>query len=141
MAAREIRSGAEGGRKRGSLMGGVLGVVLLAVGLVMAVKGLPLIATAVEGRRIEAAAREKDAQVLRRAVAGAAGRADLSRVLRRLPTRELFELGDAMVETAGEDPGVQVLAAITEVVDCRVQVLERWARVRGGGDLAEKGTG
>jgi hypothetical protein len=121
-------------------MGGVLGVVLLAVGLVMAVRGLPLIATAVEGRRIEVAARERDVQVLRRAVAGAAGRAELSRVLRRLRTRELLELGDAMVETAGEDSGVQVLAALTEVIDSRVQVLERWARVRGRRDLAEEGS-
>jgi hypothetical protein len=105
-------------------------LVLLAVGLVVAVKGLPLVAAALEGRRIEAAVRERDGRRLRRAVTGAAGVAEVGRVLRRLPTRDLVAMGDAMVEAAGEERGAQVLAVIAEVVERRDQALERWARVR-----------
>jgi hypothetical protein len=119
-------------------MGGALGVLLLAVALVMAVKGLPLIAAAFEGRRIEAAARERDGRGLLRVVAGAAGLAELGRVLRRMPTHQLLELGDEMVATAGEERGSQVLAAIAEVVESRAQVLERWARVSECRGSAEK---
>lgn len=109
---------------------GAVGVMLLAVGLVVAVKGLPLVAAAIEGRGIEAAVRQRDAHRLGRAVAGPAGFAELGRVLRRLPTRDLLALGDGMAETAGEERGAQVLAAIVDVVERRNQVLERWARVR-----------
>jgi hypothetical protein len=111
-------------------MGGAAGVLMLAVALVVAVKGLPLVAEAIEGRRIEAAVRGRDVLKLRQAVAGAAGRAELGRVLRRLPTHELLVLGNGMVEAAGEERGAQVLAAIAEVVESRDQVLERWARLR-----------
>ena len=111
-------------------MGGAVGAVLLAVGLVVAVKGLPLIAAALEGRRIEAAVRERDGARLRQALAGAAGLAELGRVLRRLPTRELVALGDAMAAAAETERGAQVLAAIAEVVERRDQVRERWERVR-----------
>jgi hypothetical protein len=117
-------------------MGGALGLLLLAVALVMAVKGLPLIAAAFEGRRIEAAARERNGRALLRVVAGAAGLAELGRVLRRMPTQKLLELGDEMVETAEEERGSQVLAAVAEVVESRVQVLERWAQVSERRSLA-----
>jgi hypothetical protein len=112
-------------------MGGVAGVLLaLVVALVIAVRGLPLLAAAVEGRRIEAAVLARDGLRLRRAVAGAAGLAELGRVLRRLPTQDLLALGDGMVEAAAEERGAQVLAAIAEVVERRDLVLERWTRVR-----------
>jgi hypothetical protein len=111
-------------------MGDAVGAALLAVALVIAVKGLPLLAAAIEGRRIEAAVRERDGLRLRRAVGGAAGLAELGRMLRRLPTRDLLALGDGMVEAAAEERGAQVLAAIAEVVERRDQVLERWARVK-----------
>jgi hypothetical protein len=112
-------------------MGDAAGVLLaLVVALVIAVKGLPLLSAAVEGRRIEAAVRKRDGLRLRRAVAGAAGLAELDRVLRRLPTRDLLALGDGMVEAAAEERGAQVLAAIAEVVERRDLVLERWTRVR-----------
>ena len=111
-------------------MGGAVGAALLAVALVIAVKGLPLLAAAIEGRRIEAAVRERDGLRLRRAVGGAAGLAELGRMLRRLPTRDLLALGDGMVEAAAEERGAQVLAAIAEVVERRDLVLERWVRVK-----------
>ncbi|HEY6321163.1 MAG TPA: hypothetical protein VJA16_06365 [Thermoanaerobaculia bacterium] len=112
-------------------MEGAAGVLLaLVVALVIAVKGLPLLSAAVEGRRIEAAVRQRDGLRLRRAVGGATGRAELDRVLRRLPTGDLLALGDGWVEAAADERGVQVLAAITEVVERRDLVLERWARVR-----------
>jgi hypothetical protein len=110
-------------------MGGAVGVLLLAVALVIAAKGLPQIGAALEGRRIEAAVREGDAPRLRRAVVGAAGLAELGRVLARLPTRDLLALGNGMVEAAGEERGAQILAAIVEVVERRDRVLDRWARV------------
>jgi hypothetical protein len=113
-------------------MGGAGGVLLalVVVALVIAVKGLPLLGAAVEGRRIEAAVRQRDGLRLRRAVAGAAGLAELDRVLRRLPTRDLLALGDGMVEAVAEERGAQVLAVIAEVVERRDLVLERWTRVR-----------
>jgi hypothetical protein len=113
-------------------MGGAAGVLLalVVVALAIAVKGLPLLGAAVEGRRIEAAVRQRDGLRLRRAVAGAAGLAELDRVLRRLPTRDLLALGDGMVEAVAEERGAQVLAAIAEVVERRDLVLERWTRVR-----------
>jgi hypothetical protein len=110
-------------------MGGAVGVLLLAVALVIAVKGLPQIVLALEGRRIEAAVRQGDAPRLRRAVAGATGLAELGRVLARLPTRDLLALGNGMVEAAGEERGAQILAAIVEVVERRDRVLDRWERV------------
>jgi hypothetical protein len=113
-------------------MGGAAGVLLalVVVGLAIAVKGLPLLGAAVGGRRIEAAVRQRDGLRLRRAVADAAGLAELDRVLRRLPTRDLLALGDGMVEAVAEERGAQVLAAIAEVVERRDLVLERWTRVR-----------
>ena len=123
-------------------MGGAAGVLLaLVVALVIAVKGLPLLGAAVEGRRIEAAVRKQDGVRLRRAVAGAAGLAELDRVLRRLPTRDLLALGDGMVEAAAEERGAQVLAAITEVVERRDLVLERWTRVRERRQASEGASG
>ena len=110
-------------------MGGAVSVLLLAVALVIAVKGLPQIAVALEGRRIEAAVRQGDAPRLRRAVAGASGLAELGRVLARVPTRDLLALGNGMVEAAGDERGAQILAAIVEVVERRDRVLDRWARV------------
>lgn len=111
-------------------MGRAMVAVVLAVGLVVAVKGLPLIAAAIEGRRIEAAVRGRDGLRLRRALAGAAGLAELGRVLGRLPTRDLVTLGNGMVDAAETERGAQVLAAIAEVVERRDQVLERWERLR-----------
>ena len=110
-------------------MGGAVSVLVLAVALVIGVKGLPQIAAALEGRRIEAAVRQGDAPSLRRAVAGATGLAELGRVLARVPTRDLLALGNGMVEAAGEERGAQILAAIVEVVERRDRVLDRWARV------------
>jgi hypothetical protein len=111
-------------------MGGAVGVLMLAAAVVIAVKGLPLLAAAVEGRRIELAVRERDGLRLRRIVAGTAGLAELARVLRRTATRDLVALGDGLVEAAGEERGAQVLAAIADAVERRDQVIERWARVR-----------
>jgi hypothetical protein len=111
-------------------MAGAVGLVALAVALVIAVKGLPLIASAVEGRRIEEAVRARDGTRLRRAVAGAAGLAELGRVLRRVPTRELLALGAAVEGAAGEERGAQVLSAIAEAVERRDEALARWERVR-----------
>jgi hypothetical protein len=110
-------------------MGGAVGVLLLAVALVIAAKGLPQIGAALEGRRIEAAVREGDAARLRRAVVGAAGLAELGRVLARVPTRDLLALGNGMVEAAGEERGALILASIVEVVERRDRVLDRWERV------------
>src|ERR1700674_2697616 len=110
-------------------MGGAVILLLLAVAMVIAVRGLPQIAAALEGRRIEAAVREGDAPRLRRAVAGATGLAQLGRALARVPTRDLLALGDGMVEAAGEERGAQILAAIVEVVERRDRALDRWARV------------
>lgn len=122
-------------------MGGAVGVLLLAVAMVIAVKGLPLLGAAVEGRRIEAAVRERDGVQLRRAVTGGAGLAELDRVLRRLPTRDLLALGDGMVEAAAEERGAQVLAAIAEVVERRDLVVERWRRVRERRQASEGASG
>jgi len=110
-------------------MGGAVGVLLLAVALVIAAKGLPQIGAALEGRRIDAAVREGDAARLRRAVVGAAGLAELGRVLARVPTRDLLALGNGMVEAAGEERGALILASIVEVVERRDRVLDRWERV------------
>src|ERR1700674_5242448 len=112
-------------------MGGAVILLLLAVAMVIAVRGLPQIAAALEGRRIEAAVREGDAPRLRRAVAGATGLAELGRVLARVPTRDLLALGDGMVEAAGQDRGAQILRATVEVVEHRDRVLDRWTRVVG----------
>ena len=111
-------------------MSAAVGVLLLVVCLAVVVKGLPAIGEAFEGRRIERAARELDAVKLRRAVASAAGLAELGRVLRRLPTSELVALGNGMVAGAGEERGSQILAAIAEVVERRNQAVERWARLQ-----------
>jgi hypothetical protein len=112
-------------------MGAAVGVLALAAGLVIAVKGLPLMVEALAGRRIEAAAHQRDGLTLRRAAAGAGGLAEIGRVLRRLPTAELLALGDRMVMAAAqEEHGAQVLASIAEVVERRDQALLRWARVR-----------
>jgi hypothetical protein len=111
-------------------MGGAVGVLMLAVALVIAVKGLPLATVALEGRRIEAAVREGDAPRLRRAIAGAEGLAELRRVLARLPTRDLLALGNGLVEPAEDERGAQILAAIADVVERRDQVVDRWARLR-----------
>jgi hypothetical protein len=124
-------SEAEGLETRRFPMGGAVSVLGLAVALVIAVKGLPLVAEAMAGRRIEAAVREQDGVKLGQVVSGAAGLAELGRVLRRLPTREVVALGNrTMAEAASGERGAQVLAAIAEVVEARDQVLERWARVR-----------
>src|ERR1700726_4458421 len=110
-------------------MGGAVGALaLMVVGLVIAVKGPPLLGGGVGGRRIETAARERDGPRLRRAVADVSALPELYRVLRRLPTRDLIALGDEMVEAAGEESGTRVLAAIADVVENRDMVLERWTR-------------
>jgi hypothetical protein len=111
-------------------MGGAVGVLTLAVALAIAVKGLPLVSAALEGRRIEAAARAGDAATLRRAVAGSAGLAELGRVLARLPTRELLALGNGMVEAAEDERGAQILSAIVDAIERRDQVVARWTRVQ-----------
>jgi hypothetical protein len=112
-------------------MGAAVSVLALAAGLVIAVKGLPLMVEALAGRRIEAAVRARDGKELRRAAAGAGGLAEIGRVLRQLPTVELVALGDGMRTAAAEDErGARVLAAIAEVVERRDQALARWARVR-----------
>jgi hypothetical protein len=112
------------------MAGAVGALALMLVGLVIAVKGLPLLGAAVGGRRIETAARERDGLRLRRAVADVSALPELYRVLRRLPNRDLIALGDEVVEAAGEESGARVLAAIAEVVENRDMVLERWTRVR-----------
>jgi len=124
-------------------MGGAAGVLLalVVVALAIAVKGLPLLVAAVEGRRIEAAVRQRDGLRLRRAVAAAAGLAELDRVLRRLPTRDLLALGDGMVEAVAEERGAQVLAAIAEVVERRDLVLKRWTRVRERRQVSAEASG
>ncbi|MBV8199070.1 MAG: hypothetical protein JOZ15_00455 [Acidobacteria bacterium] len=112
-------------------MGATVAVLALATGLVIAIKGLPLLAEAFAGRRIEAAVGEGDGLALKRAAGRAGGLAEIGRVLRRLPTAELLALGDGMVPAAAEDErGAQVLAAIAEIVERRDQAIARWARVR-----------
>jgi hypothetical protein len=106
-----------------------VGVLLLVVALAIGARGLPVVAAALEGRRIEAAVRHRDGRALRRAVAGAAGLAELGRVLRQLPTAELLTLGGGMAAEAGDERGAQILAAIAEAVERRDLALERWARV------------
>src|ERR1700680_2798065 len=108
-------------------MGGAAGVLLALV--------------VVEGRRMEAAVRQRDGLRLRRAVAAAAGLAELDRVLRRLPTRDLLALGDGMVEAVAEERGAQVLAAIAEVVVRRDLVLKRWTRVRERRQVSAEASG
>ncbi|HYL04776.1 MAG TPA: hypothetical protein VE075_01985 [Thermoanaerobaculia bacterium] len=110
-----------------------MSVLALAAGLVIAVRGLPLMLEALAGRRIEAAVRAGDCGQLRRAAAGAsaAGLAEVGRVLRRLPTAELLALGDGMAAAAGEDErGAWLLAAIAEAVERRDEALARWTRVQ-----------
>jgi hypothetical protein len=106
-----------------------VGVLLLVVALAIGARGLPVVAAALEGRRIEAAVRHRDGRALRRAVAGAAGLAELGRVLRQLQTAELLALGGGIAADAGDERGAQILAAIAEAVERRDLALERWARV------------
>jgi hypothetical protein len=109
-------------------MGAALAVLGLAVGLAVAVRGVPLAVEAVAGRRLEAAARGRDGVGLLRLVGG--GGEGRSRVLRRLPTRELVALGDGLVAAAGEERGARVLAAVAAVVEERNAAIERWAAAR-----------
>lgn len=110
-------------------MGGAVGVMMLAVALAIAVKGLPLLTAALEGRRIDAAVREGDAPRLQRAIAGAEGLAELRRVLARLPTRDLLALGSGMASAAEEERGAHILSVIADVVERRDLVVDRWARL------------
>jgi hypothetical protein len=109
--------------------GAAVGVLLLVLTLAIGARGLPVVAAAVEGRRIETAVRNRDGRGLRRAVAGAAGLAELGRVLRRLPTAELLALGGGIAAAAGDERDTQILAAIAGAVERRDLALERWARV------------
>jgi len=116
-------------------------LVLTVVGLVIAVKGLPLLGAAVGGRRIERAARERDGPRLRRAAADISALPELYVALRRLPNRDLIALGDEMVEAAGEESGARVLTAIAEVVEQREMALARWTGVRERWEACEEGSG
>ena len=111
-------------------MGTALAVLGLAVGLAVAVRGMPLVAEAVAGRRLEAAPRGRDGAGLLRMAGGEGRSRELERVLRRLPTRELVALGAGLLAAAGEERGSRVLAAVAAVVEERNTAIERWAAAR-----------
>ena len=111
-------------------MGAAVAVLGLAIGLVAAMKGVPLAAEAVAGRRLEAAARGRNRAGLLRAAGGEERSGELGRVLRRLPTRELVSLGDELVAAAGDERGARVLATVAAVVEERNAAIERWAAAR-----------
>jgi hypothetical protein len=103
-------------------------LLLLAVAVALACKGLPAMAAALQGRRIEAAVRHRDGRRLRQLIATAAGLAELRRVLLRLPTAELMALGEGIAGAAADEHGARLLSAIAQAVERRDLVLERWVR-------------
>jgi hypothetical protein len=110
--------------------GAALAVLCLVVGALIAAKGVPLAAQAIEGRRIEEAVRAQDVLRLRQALSGTAGLAELGRILTRLRTGELLALGDKVAADAADERGTQALALVAEIVERRESVRLRWLRLR-----------
>jgi hypothetical protein len=109
----------------GFLLAGIAALLVLLT----AIRGLPLLAEALQGRRIEEAVRSRDGAKLQRSIGGAYGFAELRRILRRLSTAELLALGEVIAPAAGEERGNQALAAIGEVVEHRQAVVSLWERL------------
>jgi hypothetical protein len=119
-------------------MGSGLVVLALAGGVVMAVRGWPLVGEALAGRRLEEALRRgRTGRLL--ALLGAPGRlAEARRSLEQLSTAELVALGDRMLGAVETDRGAAVLGAVADIVAARRGIEARWRRLRREGERAEE---